>query len=139
MGGRRMPPPQIVLLMGVAGSGKTTVGTLLARRLGWPYADADEFHSEESIARMAAGHPLTDEERWPWLRAIRAWIDGQLARGEHGIVGCSALKRAYRDVLRAPGVKLVYLRGDRELVRRRIAARQAHFFAPAALDAQLAT
>jgi gluconokinase len=131
-------PPRILLLMGVSGSGKTTVGALLAGRLGWPYADADSFHSAANVAKMAAGHPLTDEDRWPWLRAIGAWIDGQLSRGEHAVVTCSALKRAYRDMLRRPGVQVVYLRGSRELMAQRMAARQGHFFKPALLDSQLA-
>jgi gluconokinase len=130
--------PRVLLLMGVSGSGKTTVGALLAGKLGWPYAEADTFHSAANIAKMASRHPLTDEDRWPWLRAIRAWIDGQLARGECGVVTCSALKRAYRDVLRGPGVQLVFLRGTRELIAERMAARQGHFFTPAMLDSQFA-
>jgi gluconokinase len=130
--------PRVLLLMGVSGSGKTTVGALLAGKLGWPYAEADSFHPAANVAKMAAGHPLTDEDRWPWLQAIRAWIDGQLARGEHGVVTCSALKRAYRDVLRGPGVQLIYLRGARELIAERMAARRGHFFKPAMLDSQFA-
>jgi gluconokinase len=130
--------PRVLLLMGVSGSGKTTVGALLAGKLGWPYAEADAFHSAANIAKMASGHPLTDEDRWPWLRAIRAWIDGQLARGECGVVTCSALKRAYRDVLRGPGVQLVYLRGARELIAGRMASRHGHFFRSAMLDSQFA-
>jgi gluconokinase len=129
---------RVLLLIGVSGSGKTTVGVLLSVRLGWPYAEADAFHSPANVAKMAAGHPLTDEDRWPWLRAIRAWIDGQLAHGESGVVTCSALKRAYRDVLRRPGVQVVYLRGDRELIARRMATRPGHFFKPALLDSQFA-
>jgi gluconokinase len=129
--------PRILLLIGVSGSGKTTVGVLLARTLGWPYAEADAFHSPANVAKMAAGHPLTDEDRWPWLQAIGAWIDGRLSRGERGVVTCSALKRAYRDVLRRPEVQVVYLRGSRALVARRLAARHGHFFAPALLDSQL--
>jgi gluconokinase len=123
--------------MGVSGSGKTTVGTLLAARLGWPYAEADAFHSAANVAKMAAGHPLTDEDRWPWLRAIRAWIDEQLAQGGRGVVTCSALKRAYRDVLRGPEIQVIYLRGPPELIAGRMASRQDHFFKPAMLDSQL--
>jgi carbohydrate kinase (thermoresistant glucokinase family) len=130
--------PRVLLLLGVSGSGKTTVGALLAGRLGWPYAEADAFHSAANVAKMAAGHPLTDEDRWPWLRAIRAWIDGQLAHGERGVVTCSALKRAYRDVLRGPGVQLIYLRGARDRIAERMASRQGHFFKPAMLDSQFA-
>lgn len=125
--------------MGVSGSGKTTVGRLLARRLGWPFADGDAFHAPEAIARMAAGHPLGDEDRWPWLRAIAAWIAERLARGERGVVTCSALRRAYRDLLRGPEVQLVFLDGPRELIAARMAARRDHFFGPDLLDGQLAT
>jgi carbohydrate kinase (thermoresistant glucokinase family) len=131
-------PPRLLILEGVSGSGKTTVGALLAGRLGWPYAEADDFHSPENVAKMAAGHPLSDEDRWPWLRAIGAWIDGQLARGQHGVVTCSALKRPYRDVLRRPDVLQVYLLGSRELIAERMAARHGHFFKPAMLDSQFA-
>ena len=131
-------PPRLLVVMGVSGSGKTTVGALLAGRLGWPYAEADGFHSPENLAKMAAGHPLTDDDRWPWLRAIGAWIDGQLARGQRGVVTCSALKRAYRDVLRRPEVQVVYLHGSRELIAERMAARHGHFFKPAMLDSQFA-
>jgi carbohydrate kinase (thermoresistant glucokinase family) len=128
--------PRVLLLMGVSGSGKTTVGALLAGRLGWPYADADAFHPPANVAKMGAGHPLTDEDRRPWLRAIGDWIDRQLARGERGVVTCSALRRAYRDLLRRPEVQMVYLRGSRELVAQRMAAREGHFFKPAMLDSQ---
>jgi gluconokinase len=130
---------RVLVVMGVSGSGKTTVGALLAGKLGWPYAEADAFHSAANVAKMAAGQPLTDEDRSPWLQAIGSWIDGQLARGERGVVTCSALKRAYRDSLRRPGVQLVYLRGTRELIARRMAARQGHFFEQTMLDSQLAT
>jgi gluconokinase len=130
--------PRVLLVMGVSGSGKTTVGALLAGKLGWTYAEADEFHPPANVAKMAAGHPLTDEDRWPWLQAIRAWIGAQLARGEPGVVTCSALKRAYRDLLREPGVTLVYLHGTRELIGRRMAARPGHFFKPELLDSQFA-
>src|SRR5258708_6679755 len=103
--------PPILLVMGVSGSGKTTIGSLLAGRLGWDYAEADSFHSAANIARMAAGHALTDEDRWPWLVAIGEWIDKTTARGRPGVVTCSALKRSYRDVLREgrPQVRLIYL------------------------------
>ena len=130
--------PRVLLVMGVSGSGKTTVGALLAGKLGWTYAEADEFHPPANVAKMAAGHPLTDEDRWPWLQAIRAWIGAQLARGEPGVVPASALKRAYRDLLRGPGVTLVYLHGTRELIGRRMAARPGHFFKPELLDSQFA-
>jgi len=127
---------RLLLLMGVSGSGKTTVGALLAGKLGWPYAEADAFHSPANVAKMAAGHPLTDEDRWPWLEAIGGWIDERLAKGEPGVVTCSALKRSYRDKLRRPGLLMVYLRGSRELIAGRLAARQGHFFKPGMLDSQ---
>ena len=130
---------QILLVMGVSGSGKTSVGTFLAGRLNWPYAEADAFHSTANVEKMAAGHPLTDEDRWPWLQAIRAWIDERVARGESGVVTCSALKRKYRDVLRRAEVRFVYLKGTRELIAERMAARQGHFFKPSMLDSQFAS
>ena len=129
---------QVLLLMGVSGSGKTTVGALLAGRLSWPYADADAFHPAANVAKMAAGHPLTDNDRAPWLLSIRAWIDERLANSEPAVVSCSALQRSYRDVLRRPEVIFVYLRGTRAEVEPRMIARQGHFFEPAMLDSQFA-
>ncbi|MGK5553816.1 gluconokinase [Actinomadura kijaniata] len=131
-------PPLVVVVMGVSGSGKTTVGRLLADRLGWEYAEADGFHSEANIAKMREGTPLTDEDRRPWLESIAAWIDARLASGEPGVVTCSALKRSYRDLLAGgrPRVRLVYLAGDRDLIADRMAARGDHFFKPAMLDSQ---
>jgi len=130
----------ILLVMGVSGSGKTTVGAMLAGTLGWKYAEADGFHPAANIEKMAAGHPLTDEDRRPWLAAIAAWIDQQTAAGQPGVVTCSALKRAYRDFLRAgrPQVRLVYLQGSRDLIAARMTARQGHFFTAAMLDTQFA-
>ncbi|MFC4587674.1 gluconokinase [Sphaerisporangium corydalis] len=120
--------------MGVTGSGKTTVGEALSRRLGVPFADADDFHSPASIAKMSAGVPLQDADRLPWLRSIGAWLAGHAATG--AVASCSALKRAYRDVLRAsaPSVAFVHLHGDQETVRARVAARPGHFM-PASLVA----
>ncbi|MEU4067570.1 gluconokinase, GntK/IdnK-type [Streptomyces wedmorensis] len=132
--------PQLVLVVGVAGSGKSTVGHLLADRLGWTYRDADEFHSEANLAMMAAGHALTDDDRGPWLDAIGEWMDRAIAAGRQAVVTCSALKRAYRDRLLAgrPEVLLVYLHGSRELLGSRLAARHGHFFPADLLGTQLA-
>lgn len=126
----------ILVVMGVAGSGKTTVGQLLASRLGCVYAEADDFHPPANVAKMATGTPLTTEDRLPWLRAIGRWIDEKVVRGEPGVVTCSALRREYRDLLRRPQVRFVHLRGDRDLVARRLAARNGHFFKPALLESQ---
>ncbi len=130
----------IVLVTGVSGSGKTTVGAMLAGRLGWTYAEADAFHPPANIEKMAAGYPLTDEDRRPWLAALGQWIDEQIAAGKPGVVTCSALKRRYRDQLGAsrPEVLLVYLKGSRDLIANRLAARQGHFFTAAMLDSQIA-
>ena len=133
-----MVVPPVLVVMGVSGSGKTTVGSLLAGRLGWPYAEADAFHSDANVAKMAAGHPLTDEDRWPWLAAIAAWIDERIAHREAGVVTCSALKRRYRDVLRRPEVRIVYLEGSQPLIAHRMAARHGHFFKAEMLASQFA-
>jgi gluconokinase len=129
----------IVMVMGVAGSGKTTVGAMLAGRLGWQYADADDFHPAANVEKMAAGHPLTDEDRWPWLQAIAAWIDVQIAAGQPAVVSCSALHRVYRDVFRRPEIQIVYLRGTAAMIAARLASRQGHFFKREMLDSQFAT
>ena len=133
--------PAVIVIMGVASSGKTSLGERLAESLGWPFRDADSFHPPQNVAKMAGGTPLTDEDRKPWLAAIAAWIDDLRASGGHGIVTCSALKRAYRRVIvgERPDVALVYLQGSRELIGRRMAARQHHFMPPALLDSQFAT
>jgi len=133
--------PRVILLMGVSGSGKTTVGRLLAGNLGWRFTDADDFHPPANIAKMTAGIPLTDEDRAPWLAALRAHIDARLAAGENAVVACSALRQSYRDALVTdPGlVKLVYLRGTRELLHQRLLHRAGHFMKPAMLDSQLDT
>ncbi|HXF77258.1 MAG TPA: gluconokinase [Usitatibacter sp.] len=120
--------------MGVSGCGKTTVAGLLARRLGWQLAEADLFHPPANVAKMRAGIALTDEDRWPWLAAIAAWVDASLARGTPGVVTCSALKRSYRDVIigKRVGVRLVYLEGSYELIEKRLASRK-HEYMPASL------
>ncbi|MEU0580987.1 gluconokinase [Streptomyces griseoincarnatus] len=134
-----MNTPHVVVVMGVAGTGKTTIGPLLAARLGVPYAEGDDFHPQSNIAKMSAGTPLTDDDRWPWLDAIGDWAQGRTGLG--GVVSCSALKRSYRDRLRAaaPGVVFVHLTGDRALVEDRMSHRQGHFMPTALLDSQFAT
>lgn len=128
-----------MLVMGVSGAGKSTVGTLLAARMGVAFADADEFHPPANIARMRAGTPLTDDDRWPWLDAIGAWMDAQAAEG--GVVTCSALKRIYRERLLAtrPAARLIHLHGDPALIAARQAARPDHFMPPSLMASQFAT
>ncbi len=137
--GKDPAPPPVLLVMGVSGSGKTTVGSLLAGRLGWTYAEADAFHPPANIAKMHAGHPLTDADRVPWLDAIGAWIDKTTAERQPAVVTCSALKRSYRERLHAgrPHVTVIYLDADPDTVRTRLAAREGHFFPPQLLDSQL--
>jgi len=129
----------VVVVMGVSGSGKTTVGRRLAGRLGVPYAEADEFHPPANIEKMSAGRPLTDEDRWPWLGAVADWVTERAAQ-RGGVVGCSALKRSYRDLLRsaADRVWFLHLDGSRALIADRITGRSGHFMPPALLDSQFA-
>jgi gluconokinase len=130
----------VIVFMGVAGSGKTTVGRALATALGWSFRDADDFHPPANVAKMSAGRPLTDADRAPWLAAIRTYIDDRLAHSENAVVTCSALKEKYRAVLAADPtrVKLVHLTGDPALLAARIAGRTDHFMKPAMLASQLA-
>ncbi|WP_433085476.1 gluconokinase [Dactylosporangium sp. CA-052675] len=130
----------VFVVMGVAGTGKTTVGAMLAGRLGWTYAEADDFHPPANVEKMAAGVPLTDADREPWLAAIGRWLDERAAAGEPGVVTCSGLRRVYRDRLREgrPQVRMVFLEGSRELIARRLAARHGHFMRVEMLDSQFA-
>jgi gluconokinase len=128
----------ILVMMGVSGCGKSTIGGVLAGRLGWPLEEGDDLHPPENVAKMAAGHPLDDDDRWPWLARIRDWMGEQEAAGHSGIVTCSALKRRYRDVLRDDTVTFVYLHGTREQLLARLTARQGHFMPASLLDSQLA-
>jgi gluconokinase/shikimate kinase len=125
--------------MGVSGCGKSTVAGLLAGRLGWDLGEGDDMHPPENVARMAAGHPLTDADRWPWLRHVAGWITEHTQDRRPGIITCSALKRSYRDALRADHVVFVFLDGSRELIAARLATRHGHFMPTTLLDSQFAT
>ena len=133
--------PFAVVVMGVSGSGKSTIAEHLAARLGWRYVDGDLFHPPSNVAKMSAGHPLSDEDRWPWLRAIAAEIDELLAAGISSVVACSALKRVYRDILvhGRDDIRIVMLDGTKELIAKRLAARKGHFMPPGLLDSQFRT
>ncbi len=130
----------IVIVAGVSGSGKSTVGALLAGRLGWPFTDGDMLHPDANIAKMSRGEPLTDEDRMPWLRAIGARMDERIAAGRSALIACSALKRRYRDELLAgrPEARIALLWIDRDTAARRLAGRHSHFFDPGLLDSQFA-
>ena len=130
-----------LVIMGVAGSGKSTVAIQLVERLGWMFAEGDDFHPLANVEKMRTGHALTDEDRWPWLRSIADWIDEREAAGESAVVTCSALKRAYRELLQKghPSVRFVLVDVPLDLLRERIGARQGHYMPPALLDSQLAT
>lgn len=134
-----MEPLQIVI-MGVCGSGKTTLAHLLAQHLGSACAEADDFHSEDSITKMAAGQPLDDEDRWPWLQRLAAWMQERALENRSAVVSCSALKRSYRDVLRSgsPQAIFIHLDGARHLLLERLNGRQGHFMPQSLLDSQLA-
>jgi len=129
-----------VVVMGVSGSGKTTVGEALAARLGWQFVDGDALHPPANVAKMRAGQPLDDDDRWPWLDRIAALMDAWAASGASGVVTCSALKRRYRDhIVRGRAwMRLVYLDGSRELIAERLAARRGHFMPTSLLDSQFA-
>jgi gluconokinase len=127
-----------VIVMGVSGVGKSTVAKGLSTLLGWTYAEGDAFHSAANVEKMASGHALTDEDRWPWLRAIGAWLDGQIAEGLPSVVTCSALRRAYRDLLRdgRPGVLFLHLEAAEGLVADRMSHRADHYMPASLLQSQ---
>jgi gluconokinase len=130
--------PCALVVMGVSGSGKSTIAEKLANRIGWTYEDGDKFHPASNVAKMKAGHPLSDEDREPWLRAIAAEIDRACRAGEHAVIACSALKRAYRDILvhGRDDVRIVYLDGSQQLIGDRLAKRKGHFMPAGLLDSQ---
>jgi gluconokinase len=133
--------PCALIVMGVSGSGKSTIAVRLAERLSWTFEDGDRFHPASNVARMSAGQPLTDEDRWPWLQAIADEIDRVCQAGGHVVIACSALKRAYRHVL-AHGrrdVRIVFLRGTQFLIADRLARRKGHFMPPGLLESQFKT
>lgn len=133
--------PAHVVVMGVSGSGKTTIGERLAARLGWPFADADAFHPPANKAKMRGGTALEDADRWTWLAAIADWLAARASDGEHGVVACSALKRSYRDRLRQAQarVRFVHLTAPVTVLARRMAGRSGHFMPQSLLPSQLAT
>jgi gluconokinase len=133
--------PSVIVVMGVSGAGKTTIAAMLAARLGWTYEDADWFHPPSNIEKMHSGTALTDEDRWAWLEGIAAWIDATRKAGGHGVIACSALRRAYRDILVGDrhDVRIVYLKGERDLIARRFTLRHGHFMPTSLLDSQFAT
>ena len=131
----------VIVVMGVSGSGKSTVGRMLAARLGWTFRDGDEFHPETNVAKMQAGTPLNDEDRRPWLLAIQQFMRAEQSAGRSAVIACSALKESYRDLLLRgePWVRFVHLTGPREMIEQRMRARAGHFMPVALLDSQLAT
>jgi gluconokinase/shikimate kinase len=129
----------VLVVMGVSGSGKSTVAALVAERLGWDLAEGDDLHPDENVAKMAAGLPLDDDDRAPWLDTVSSWIVEHAMQGVPGVITCSALKRKYRDVLREHNVVFVYLQGSGDLIGGRMAERSGHFMPTTLLDSQVAT
>ena len=131
-------PPCALIVMGVSGSGKSTIAAKLAERLGWTFEDGDRFHPASNVAKMSAGQPLTDEDRWPWLQAIADEIDRVCRTGGHAVIACSALKRVYRSMLvhDRRDVRIVFLSGTQSLIADRLARRKGHFMPPGLLDSQ---
>lgn len=133
--------PCALVVMGVSGSGKSTIADRLAARLGWRFEDGDSFHPASNVAKMRAGQPLTDDDRLPWLQAIADEIDRLAKGGERAVVACSALKRAYRDILShgRKDIRFIFLNGTQELIASRLAARKGHFMPPGLLASQFKT
>ena len=133
--------PCALIVMGVSGSGKSTIAERLAKRLGWTCEDGDRFHPAGNVAKMSAGHPLDDADRWPWLQAIADEIERVCTGGGHVVMACSALKRAYRDVLvrSRSDVRIVFLDGSQALIADRLGRRKGHFMPPGLLDSQFKT
>jgi carbohydrate kinase (thermoresistant glucokinase family) len=126
-------------MMGVSGAGKSTIARRLSDELGWDFAEGDDLHPAANVAKMAAGEPLSDADREPWLEAVAAWIDAEISAGRHGVITCSALKRAYRDLLRRPQVLFVYLSVPRSELEQRLRNRRGHYMPASLLDSQLDT
>jgi carbohydrate kinase (thermoresistant glucokinase family) len=132
--------PVAIVVMGVSGAGKSTIGQRLAERLGWSFAEGDALHPARNVEKMKSGQPLTDTDRAPWLAAVAQVIETWRHRGEHGVITCSALKKAYRRQISERGdVRLVFLEGPREVIAGRVGARRGHFMPPGLLDSQFAT
>ena len=130
--------PPVLVLMGVTGTGKSTVAGVLAGRLDWDLCDGDDLHPPENVKKMAAGHPLTDEDRWPWLQRVAEWVHERIRAGRPGIITCSALKRSYRDLFRDEHVVFVHLCGTRDQIVARLATRHGHFMPASLVDSQFA-
>jgi gluconokinase len=131
---------RVLILMGVSGCGKSTIAAILASRLQWPFEEGDALHPQANIEKLAAGHPLTDADRWPWLAKVADWVGERLDAGQNGLITCSALKRSYRDLInrRGSGVMFVFLAGSKETIAARLAARHGHFMQASLLDSQFA-
>jgi gluconokinase len=129
----------VLVVMGVSGTGKSTIAGMLAERLGWDLEEGDDLHPAANVAKMSAGQPLNDDDRWPWLEKIAAWIQEHTTAGKPGIITCSALKRSYRDVLRGSGVTFVHIDGSKEEILQQMSKRRDHFMPTSLLDSQLST
>ena len=129
----------VLVVMGVSGSGKSTVGGMIAGAMGWDLQEGDDLHPQANIEKMATGHPLNDDDRWPWLAKIALWITQHTDAGQPGIVTCSALKRSYRDILRGENVVFIHLAGSRDQIGQRLTARLDHYMPPSLLDSQIST